>query len=111
MFVAPIHGQCLYALAAREMIRRLNANRGHSVTDPDFAVADRILGSQAELIAWDSQGRIRLRDDLLAHAQLADQVVLVGAFDRIELWNPRAWEKNRASEEGEPGDAARRLGF
>jgi len=111
LFVAPIHGQCLYALAAREMIRRLNVNRGHSVTDPDLAAADRILGSQAELIAWDSQGRIRLRDDLLTHAQLADQVVLVGAFDRIELWNPRAWEKHRASEEGEPGDAARRLGF
>jgi len=111
LFVAPIHGQCLYAMAAREMIRRLNATRGHSLVDPDLSMADRVLGSQAELLAWDSQGRIRLRDDLLEYAQLADQVVLVGAFDRMEFWNPRAWEKQRGEETGEAGDAARRLGF
>ena len=44
-------------------------------------------------MAWDSQGRIRIKDELLACAKIADQVKLVGAFDRFELWSPELWKQ------------------
>ena len=34
------------------------------------------------------QGRIRIRDRLLAFAGLKDTVVMIGAMNRIQLWSP-----------------------
>lgn len=110
LFVVPIHSQCLYVLPAHEMVRRLGRHRGHSLADFDASASDRDLGYRSELLGWDGQGRIRIRDDLLAHAQLDDQVMLVGAFERFELWNPKVWEK-RVAEAIDPDEAARRMGL
>jgi MraZ protein len=111
LFVAPIHDKCLYVLTAREMVKRFGKSAGHSFADPEAASADRELAAQSELLEWDSQGRIRIRDELLEHAQLTDQVALVGAFERFEIWNPKTWEKYRAAMSRELADTARRLGF
>lgn len=111
LFIIPLHEKCLYVLPAREVVRRLSAKRGRSIADFEGAEADRVIGSSSELISWDSQGRIRIRDELLAHADLADQVALVGAIERFELWNPKAWDKHRAASGAEVADSAGRSGL
>jgi DNA-binding transcriptional regulator/RsmH inhibitor MraZ len=67
------------------------------------------MGSRLE---WDGQGRIRVKDELMASAGLSTEVVLVGALDVIELWSPENWdaEKN-AGDAPSLGDAAREIGF
>lgn len=111
LFVIPLHEKCLYVLPAREVVRRLNLKRGHSITDFEAAEADRVTGSSSELISWDSQGRIRIRDELLAHADLTEQVALIGAIERFELWNPKVWDKHRAAASAEVADSAGRSGL
>jgi MraZ protein len=111
LFIAPIHEKCLYVLPGGELRRRLAKSAGHSLADVEASESDRDLGSQSELLSWDSQGRIRIRDDLLEYAELADQVALVGAFERFEIWNPKTWEKYRTARERDAGDVARRLGL
>ncbi len=83
--------QCLYAYPAREMARRLDKFRKISISDRKARLFARMLASNSELVTWDSQGRIRIKDELLAHAGIGAQVQFVGAWDRFELWNPDVW--------------------
>jgi DNA-binding transcriptional regulator/RsmH inhibitor MraZ len=70
-----------------------------------------VLGSQSQLAPWDSAGRIRIKDDLLEYAQLGEQVILVGAIERFELWNPELWKQTGGASVADLGEAARNIGF
>jgi DNA-binding transcriptional regulator/RsmH inhibitor MraZ len=50
-----------------------------------------VLASSADLVTWDGQGRIRIKDELLAYAELTDQVLMASNFRGFELWNPQRW--------------------
>lgn len=47
----------------------------------------------------DSAGRISLPKEMRAAAQLKSDVMFVGCINRFELWNPKAYELARASEQ------------
>jgi len=49
--------------------------------------AVRSFAAGADMLVWDAQGRIRIGENLLAHAEVKEQVVLVGTLTRIELWS------------------------
>lgn len=85
--------KCLYVYPAREMAKRLDKFRKIGIGDIKARLFARILASSSDLVTWDSQGRIRIKDELLALAHLADQVKLVGAWDRFELWNPEIYKQ------------------
>jgi MraZ protein len=89
--------KCLYIYPAREMARRLDRFRKIGIADKKARVFARILASRSDLVAWDSQGRIRIKDELLDYAKITGQVKLVGAFDRFELWNPQQWQETTSA--------------
>lgn len=89
VYVLPdFHHHCLNVYPAGEMIRKLDALRRYPMADEKARRFSRVLGGNSELLAWDTQGRIRIKDELLAFAGLTERVILVGALDRIELWSP-----------------------
>ena len=79
--------KCLFLHTAAEMTRRLNELRGAGSIDRNEQQAIRSITAGAESLAWDAQGRIRIGENLLAHIEVKEQVVLVGALTRIELWS------------------------
>jgi MraZ protein len=79
--------KCLYLYTAAEMTRRLNLLRTSRTFDSQDQRAVRSLTAGADMLVWDAQGRIRVGDNLLAHAEVKEQVVLVGTLTRIELWS------------------------
>ena len=94
LFVLPgVRHPCLMVYPAREIAHRLERLRQRSVADDRGRQMARVLGSRSELLACDAQGRIRIKDELLAFAELREQVVLAGTFDGFELWNPATWER------------------
>ena len=104
--------KCLYVFPARELSQRLAKFRQIGIGDKKARAFARVFASQSDLIsAWDVQGRIRIKDELLAHAQLVDQVQLVGAWDHFELWNPRLWQAAAALDATTMEDAIRYIGF
>jgi len=112
LYVLPdVHHKCLCVFPAEEMVRRLEKMRQHSIADTKARHFARVLASQSDLVSWDSQGRIRIKDELLNFAGLVDQVVLVGAFDRFELWNPDHWSNVGGMDGGNLEEAARYVGF
>lgn len=89
VYVLPdFHQKCLNVYPAGEMLRKLDALRRYPMSDEKARRFSRVLGGNSELLTWDTQGRIRIKDELLAFAGLTDSVTLVGALDRFELWNP-----------------------
>ena len=93
------------------MAFRLEKMRRQSIADRKARGFARVLASQSELVAWDSQGRIRIKDDLLNFAGLTDKVVLVGAFDSFELWSPASLDAAGGMDRDKLQDAARYVGF
>lgn len=113
LYVLPgIHERCLYVFPAREMTRRIERIKNHSVADAKARLFTRAIASRSDLVTWDTQGRIRIKDELLNYAELKDQVVLVGAFEKFELWAPALWQSvSTALDQSTMDDAARYVGF
>ena len=113
LFVLPgVNVKCLCVYPAREMTRRLEKLRTLSIADEKGRQLARTLASRSDLVPWDSQGRIRIKDELLDFADLVNQVVLVGTFDGFELWSPDQWKQQSGSmDQMGLGEAARYVGF
>lgn len=43
--------------------------------------------AMTELLAFDENGRVRLPDSLIAHADLGENVTFVGLGDKFEIWD------------------------
>ncbi len=79
--------KCLFLHTAAEMTRRLEALRSGGSMDRNEQQAIRSITAGADMLMWDAQGRVRVGENLLAHIEVKEQVVLVGALTRIELWS------------------------
>jgi MraZ protein len=79
--------KCLYLYTAAEMMRRLETLRAGGSMDRNDQQAIRSVTAGADMLMWDAQGRIRIGENLLRHIEAKEQVVLVGAITRIELWS------------------------
>jgi MraZ protein len=89
LYVLPdFDNQCLNVYPAEEMEHRIEKIRRHSMTDSKAMEFSATLGGSSDVVLWDAQGRIRIKDRLLAFAGILDQVVLVGALDKFQLWTP-----------------------
>jgi MraZ protein len=53
----------------------------------------RMVTSNACELEYDHQGRIMIPAHLLRYAEIKKEVVIIGVLERIELWEPRHYEK------------------
>jgi MraZ protein len=68
--------------------------------------------AQTQTFSFDKQGRIGVSSELLAHAGIAKDAVLVGSLTKFNLYAPERWTKVEARTSGENfGDIMRRLGI
>ncbi|MGJ6981046.1 division/cell wall cluster transcriptional repressor MraZ [Aestuariimicrobium soli] len=59
----------------------------------------RMLAASASDEVPDKQGRITIPPRLREYAGLDKELVLVGSIDRLEIWDPAAWEAYSAQNE------------
>jgi MraZ protein len=64
---------------------------------PDARMWVLSMMASAVEVAPDSQGRILIPGRLKESAQLDSQVLLIGAIDKVELWNPTLFESASAA--------------
>lgn len=84
----------LYALPPAEF-QKINENLNN---DPRISAADRrqfarYYFSRAQHCVIDRQGRLLLSDEFCRLAGLESDVLLVGTFDRFEVWAPERWDR------------------
>lgn len=89
----------LYALPPLEFQKvndKLNSDPRISAEDRrQFA---RHYFSRALHCSIDRQGRLLITEDFRRTAGVGEEVLLVGAYDRFEIWNPERWDSVQAAE-------------
>ncbi len=73
--------------------------------------AVRSLTANATEVKLDSQGRITISPRLREYAGLTTNSVIIGAFDRIEIWEVTRWEEVSADADDSLLVAVTRLGI
>jgi MraZ protein len=48
--------------------------------------------AESTLLKLDAQGRLAIPAELRDYAEIRTEIVLVGLYDRIEVWGPGRWE-------------------
>ena len=97
VFVFPgLTEPCLRVFAPDEANRRLAKVQESAGSDREGRKLKRSLMAKSELVSWDSQGRIRIKDSLLEYAGLKTKVVLVGTWEGFELWTQANWKKHNS---------------
>jgi transcriptional regulator MraZ len=83
-----------------------------SKSRPDARSVVRAFAASAHQDEIDRQGRISVPTNLRGHAGIARDVVVVGALDHGEIWNPDRWEQEQAKvEEGRLDQLVQQLNF
>lgn len=93
LYVAPGTEQslALYSPAAFAQLAETLANRSSNRAEVRNYL--RLFYARAEKVALDSQGRIRIPERLIEHAQLKRDIVLLGVHDHAEIWDATLWDE------------------
>lgn len=83
--------------------------REASLTNKTTRSYVRMLSSGAFDQVPDKQGRISIAPLLRTYAGLQKDVVVIGALDRVEIWDPANWETYLASEEDQFSDLSEEI--
>ena len=63
-----------------------------SLTNAKIGRALAMLGSSAQEVSCDKQGRISISAKLKKYASLDSEVVMVGAFTHAQIWTKESWD-------------------
>ena len=110
-YVLPDPKNCLVVLPASAMEKMLE--RADDISIGEYGRRDvlRVIASRAHGTPCDKQGRVALTTDLLKHAGIDKDAVLIGALNKFEIWSPARWtEFDRGAMENF-AEAAKQLGL
>ncbi len=78
---------CLFIFTADKFQQELDKLAARSFTKKAHRDFTRIMTNEAKLLTTDQNGRVQLPKYLIDYAQLKHDIVLVGSFNRIEVWD------------------------
>lgn len=70
----------------------------------------RMMLAGAQEVEMDSLGRVLVPDYLKDYADIEREAVIVGVFNRLEIWNKAKWVKYKEAVEKDTDKLAERLG-
>ena len=73
--------------------------RNASQTDARLRAYGRMLFALATEQVPDKQGRVTVTPELRQYASLQRECVVIGIYDRIEIWEPGGWQRYTADQE------------
>lgn len=98
----------LYPLKVWEVIAKKLGSL--SMGQPDTRAFGRLMLAGAVEAEVDSIGRILIPEFLRKYASLSQKIVFAGVYDRIEIWNERAWLSYKSGVEKRADAMAKKLG-
>lgn len=101
--------KCLYVYSIAEWEKLENQLKTLPFTKKDARAVNRFFFSGAAECEFDSQGRTCLTSPLVSYAGLSRECVVIGANDRIEIWDKCAWEAFMTDNNDKMSDLAENL--
>ena len=89
--------RCITAYPLSEWKKIADSFTSGTVTRSKLRHLNRALFATASYISLDGQGRVSLPMLLREHAEIVDEVVVIGANNYFELWNSVHWEEEKAT--------------
>jgi MraZ protein len=96
--------RCLAIWPIKAFVEVTQTVRNASSSQQQVRDYQRMLASGASDETPDKQGRVTIPPHLRAYAGLDKECVVVGAIDRVEVWNAVAWEQYSAEKESAYAD-------
>ncbi|MBQ2711991.1 MAG: division/cell wall cluster transcriptional repressor MraZ [Clostridia bacterium] len=98
-YVTKGDNRCLYVLTKESFEELFEKLKTVHHADVEGRNIFRFIISSAKKPEEDGQGRILLSQSLREHAGLTRDVVIIGAGDRVEIWDEGNW--NKTNDEGD----------
>ncbi len=82
---------CLLVLPPTAMKRLVEKISAMPFSDPKAEALRRLLGANSDQVTPDKSGRICLPDEMAKKAGIGEKAILIGMFDRFQIWNPDSY--------------------
>lgn len=94
-YVSQYQDRCLAMWTAEEFERQMDEQEEKQVLGRTERNVARIMSSGAVDVEVDRQGRVAIPGFLreFAGLQTESSILIIGAINRVELWNPAEWEQ------------------
>ncbi|MFN7140490.1 MAG: division/cell wall cluster transcriptional repressor MraZ [Limisphaerales bacterium] len=79
---------CLLVLPPTAMKRLMGKIAEMSFSDPKAEALRRFLGANSDTVTPDKSGRVCLPDEMAKKAGIGEKAILIGMFDRFQIWSP-----------------------
>lgn len=96
---------CLLALPPEVMKTLMGKIAAMPFSDPRAEALRRLLGTKSDQVTVDKAGRITLPDSMAKDAGIEKQAVLVGMWDRFQIWSPERYAATSKADEELTGEA------
>ncbi|MBI2055648.1 MAG: division/cell wall cluster transcriptional repressor MraZ [Candidatus Sungbacteria bacterium] len=101
---------CLYLYPLEEWTKLADKLSKLSITQADSRAFSRLMLAGASHAEIDNQGRILVPEYLRKYAGMTSKAVIVGIYNRAEIWDEKRWFKYRGDVEKKTEEIAERLG-
>ena len=87
---------CLWVFPQEDFERQSERIRRRPLSDARARAYSRMFFGSAERVSPDTQGRLTISPRLRGHLHFGREVVLMGVFDHLEIWDAAAWDHYEA---------------
>lgn len=92
---------CLILYPMVEFKKVFSKISGLSEFNEEYRKLQRNFLSGVVTVELDNNGRLLIPKNMLGYAQVDKDAVLVGTGSKVELWNPKVYEKHQITDPGE----------
>ena len=100
---------CLYIFSKDEWNKVVSKLESLPFTKKDVRIFKRTFFSGASSVELDKSGRIVISSNLKEYAKIKKECVIIGAGDRIEIWDENEWNNFNLSYQDKISDIAENL--
>jgi len=100
---------CLFLYTQKDWEEQAEKLSKLPLSQADARGFSRIMLAGAMEVDIDALGRILIPDYLKGYADLGKKIVVVGLYNRVEIWSEDKWKEYTQRTESQAGDIAERL--
>ena len=90
--------ECIFGFEEKTWEKVVASDINRPLSDPEGRKLRRKMCAQAEIVELDSQGRFVIPEELLSYAKIKNEILIIGAGDHFEIWNPEKWNAYTGSD-------------
>ena len=102
--------ECLFVYSKSEWEKIAQKIATLPISQADARAFSRLMLAGAMDLQIDKQGRIILPGYLREYAQIKNNVLILGLYNRLEIWDKENWEEYKTRTEEKSNDIAEHLG-